>query len=133
MNKSDWKFTYEFLNRYGRLIVKELKKRAPVETGSLRADINYQILTNNSKFNLEFYIDDHITPPNSKLNPSEYGNILDESAKTHYRSTANDGNKTQGWFSDEIPGYGVDYFKTNLRLAMIKDIENNIQKEIKKR
>lgn len=123
MKRTDFKYTLEFLNRYGNQVVKALKQRAPVDTGALRADLKFRILYEDTSFNVEFYVDDHITPADSDVKPSVYGNILDESRKTHYRSTENQGRRTQGWFTKPIPGLGERYFVTNLERMMAKDIE----------
>ncbi len=126
MTKKDFPLSIAFCNRYGNQVVKALKRRAPWETGSLRADITYKITFYAQSFNLTFYIDDHIMPVDSNLLPSEYGNILDKKDYTDKHSHKS----TKYWFSAPIPGLDQNYFITNLEIAMVKDIENYLLKDL---
>lgn len=78
MKRTDYRLTLQFLNRYANKVVKEIKRRAPVDTGSLRADVAYKITFYNQTFNILFFIDDHIMPADASIPPSEYGSILDK-------------------------------------------------------
>lgn len=118
MTKLDFKYAVEFCTRYGSQVVKALKERAPVDTGALRADIAYKIIFYGQDFNLRFYIDDHIKPKNSKLEPSEYGYILD---KHDFLDRTHGSRSTENWFTAPIPGLEPAYFLKNLKIAMIKD------------
>ena len=118
MTKKEYKYTNEFCVRYGSQVVKALKKRAPVDTGALRADINYKVTFYAQKFNVTFYVDDHLIPPNSTLAPSEYGYILD---KKDFLDRTHGSRSTQNWFTAPIPGLDERYFLKNLKIAMIKD------------
>lgn len=127
MKRTDYRLTLQFLNRYANKVVKEIKARAPVDTGSLRADVTYKITFYNQTFNILFYIDDHLMPVNASIPPSEYGSILDNVNYINKKT----GDFTRGWFSDPIPGLDQNYFVNNLQNFMAQDIQNYVLNSLK--
>lgn len=118
-------YTKEFLKRFGSGAVKKVKRRAPIDTGALRADINYKVKETKTGFDMKLYIDNHLIPKDSKILPSVYGKILDE---FHGLKDRTKGGETFGWFSDPIMGYSKEDFIKQATIAVKKDLVSKIKK-----
>lgn len=128
----DWKYSREFMKRFGSQLVKEIKRRTPVDTGSLRADVVFEVQERKDGLLLLITIDDHITPVNSDTLPSEYGLYLDQGNNYTRRSDPMVGQSTQGWLTAPIPGLTAEDFVSGLEAAMSRDVERQVDTELGK-
>lgn len=126
MKKEDYIFTYRYLNSYGNKVVVAIKNRIRqdklIDTGALLNSIDYQINDKNNKFQVIFTIGDGNFRYGSGL-PSEYGVYQDQGTifiEPHY------------FFTAPIPGLTQADFLRDLTVAMKKDVENYVQKQIRK-
>lgn len=125
MKDDDYKFTYRYLHNYGNKVVVVIKNRIRqdklIDTGALLDSIDYDIIFKNNKFYIEFKIGDGDFQYGSGL-PSEYGVYQDQGTiyiQPHY------------FFTAPIPGLTQKDFIRDLGIAMKKDIELFIAKQVK--
>lgn len=127
----EMKYSKEFMKRFGAKLVAAIKKRAPVDTGSLRADVVYDITETKDGLVFLITVDDHIAPANSDVPPSEYGLYLDQGSMYMRRTNPMSGQPTQGWMTDPVPGLTPEIFTKGLSDAMQRDIVEETLRQLK--
>lgn len=126
MKEKDFKWTIKYLHQYGNAVVLAIKKRIRqdklIDTGALLNSIDYNIISSDEHFGVEFVMGDGEFRKGSGL-PSEYGVYLDQGTvyiDPYY------------FFTAPIPGLTKAVFNQKLGEAMSKDIDIWMQQDMKK-
>lgn len=125
MKVDDFKWTMKYLHQYGNAVVLAIKKRIRqdklIDTGALLNSINYEVKATAKNFKVIFKMGDGNFRYGSGL-PSEYGVYQDQGTiyiEPHY------------FFTAPIPGLTKKVFKEKVSLAMKKDINVWMRKQLK--
>ena len=126
MKEKDFVWTVKYLHQYGNAVVLAIKKRIRqdklIDTGALINSIDYNIITGDEIFGVEFVMGDGEFRKGSGL-PSEYGVYQDQGTKyidPHY------------FFTAPIPGLTKTIFNVKLGEAMSKDFNIWMKKDMDK-
>lgn len=125
MKEEDYKNTFKYMYSYGNKVVVAIKNRIRqdklIDTGALLNSIDFEVQFKGGKFFIEFMIGDGNFQYGSGK-PSEYGVYLDQGTiyiQPYY------------FFTAPIPGLTQADFKRDLGIAMQKDIDAYLTKQLK--
>ena len=125
--QTDWPNTYKYMLKFGYKVVgairSKIRKYDLIQTGDLLAGIDFEILQKGKSFGLVFTIDEVEFGKFQKSNPAkpeEYGVYVNYTKKGKHYFTATVDELTRREFEE------------NIDVPLQKDIELQLQKELKK-